>query len=344
MKNHLGMIRWSRSIAAVVLAAALAPVAAGSQSQSLVEQARKEGEVVFYSTMSVSVFEIFQRAAREKYPFINFHHIYLASSRQAARVMLEARSGKVQADVVGNSLEGMTYYRDQKIIGRYESPEAKALIEGSVDPERFWFGITTDFLVTAYNTRLITRAKGPKSYDEYLNPEFKGQMANNSSVPYPLTGMMSLRGAEQARAYVKRLEQQNVRPVEGYTHISNLLAAGEYPMAIFMQVSKIEELKKKGAPVDWLPGAPTFATLSTIGLVQNSPHPAAGRLLIDFFLSAEGQQALARAGKIPLRKNVKTPAKAIDDLIAGGNLHVVKLIGDYSEAMKAYQQLMGLKS
>lgn len=341
-------MRWRKSIsiagAALLAAAALRPLPAGAQSAALVEQARREGEVVFYSTMSVSVFEIFQRAAKEKYPFLNFQHIYLASSRQAARVMLEHRSGKVQADVLGNSLEGMIYYRDQKILGRYDSPEVKAMLENTSDPEHFWFGITTDFLVTAYNTRLVPRAKAPKNYDEYLSPEFKGQMANNTGVPYPLTGMMSLRGGEQARAYVKKLEQQNIRPVEGYTHLSNLLAAGEYPMAIFMQVTKIEELKKKGAPADWLPAAPTFATLSTIGIVQNSPHPVAARLLVDFFLSPEGQQALVRAGKIPLRKNIKTPAKAIDELLAGGNLHVVKPVGDYSDAMKVYQQLMGLKS
>ncbi len=338
-------MRWGKSIipGLVLVAAALAPAVIRAQSRSLVEQARKEGEVVFYSTMSVPVFEILHKAAKEKYPFINFRHVYLASSRQAARVMLEHRSGKIQADVLGNSLEGMTFYRNQKILDRYDSPEIKALIEGSADPERFWFGITTDFLVTGYNTRLIARAKAPKSYDDYLNPEFKGQLANNSSVPYPYTGMVSLRGAEQARAYLNRLQQQDIREVEGFSHTSNLLAAGEYPITIFMQVSKIEELKKKGAPVDWLPGAPTFATLSTIGIVQNSPHPAAARLLVDFFLSAEGQQALVRGGKIPLRKNVKTPAKAIDDLIAGGNLHVVKLIGDFSEAVRTYQQLMGIK-
>jgi ABC-type Fe3+ transport system substrate-binding protein len=110
-----------------------------------------------------------------------------------------------------------------------------------------------------------------------------------------------------------------------------------------MQVSKVEELKKKGAPVDFLPGGPTFATLSTIGVVQNAPHPAAAKLFVDFILSPEGQQALVRGGKIPLRKNVKSPAKAIDDLIAGGNLHVVKLLGNYSEAMKTYQTLMGIK-
>jgi iron(III) transport system substrate-binding protein len=169
-------------------------------------------------------------------------------------------------------------------------------------------------------------------------------MAMNIGVPYALTGMTSLRGQEQAKAYVKKLEQQNLRPVEGFTHIANLLAAGEYPLAIFMQASKIEDMKKKGAPVEWLPAAPTFATLSAVAMVQNPAHPAAARLLIDFFLSAEGQQALVQAGKIPLRKGVRTPAKNIDELLAAGDLHVIRPQGEYSDSMKLYRQLLGMKS
>ncbi len=334
-----------RSSVVFLLAAVLFfPRAAFAQTASLVEQARKEGEVVLYSTMPVTVFDVFQKAAKEKYPFLNIQHVYLSSSRQVSRVMLEHRAGKVQADVLGNSLDGVFYYKEQKVLGKYESPEAKAMIEGAVDPDRLWFGMTTDFLITAFNTRMLPRAKAPKNYDDYLNPEFKGQMAINSGVPYALIGMAGLRGDEPGRAYVKRLEQQNLRPVEGFTHMTNLLAAGEYPLAIFMQASKIEDMKKKGGPVEWLPAAPTFATLSAVALVQNASHPAAARLLIDFFLSPEGQQALVKAGKIPLRKGVKTPAKNIDELLASGNIHVIKPQGEYSDSMKLYRQLLGMKS
>jgi iron(III) transport system substrate-binding protein len=337
-------VRYLRLVVAAVFLAFSLAMAARAQSPSAIDQARKEGAVVFYSTMSVTVFETFQKAFKEKYPFINLQHIYLSSSRQVARVMLEHRGGKIQADVLGNSPDGLSYYKEQKVLGSHDSPEAKALIEGSVDADRQWFGITTDFLITAFNTRALARAKAPKNYDEYLNPEFKGQMAINSSVAYALTGMASLRGAEQARIYAKKLGQQDPRPVEGFTHMTNLLAAGEYPLAIFTQVSKIEELKKKGAPVDWLPASPTFAVLAGVALTQNPPHPAAARLLVDFFLSTDGQQALVRGGKIPLRKGIKAPTKNIDELLAGGNLHVIRPSGDYSEAMKLYLQLMGIKS
>jgi ABC-type Fe3+ transport system substrate-binding protein len=124
--------------------------------------------------------------------------------------------------------------------------------------------------VTGFNPRLISRAAAPKSYDEYLGPQFKGQLAVNRGVPYPLTGMISLHGA-----YFKKLSQQELRLVEGYTHTINLMAAGEYPMTSFMQVSKLDAMKRKSAPVDWLASSQTLATISTVAMVKNPLHPAA---------------------------------------------------------------------
>jgi iron(III) transport system substrate-binding protein len=178
---------------------------------------------------------------------------------------------------------------------------------------------------------------------EIEHRKFKGRMATNSGSPYPLSGMISLRGEEQGVAYMRKLGQQDVRPVEGYTHVTNLLAAGEFPLAIFMQVSKIDAMKRKGAPVDWRPGSPTFATLSTIALAQNPPHPAAARLLMDFYLSPEGQQALSKAGKIPLRKGVKSPSEEIDSLLKSDNLHVVQAKGDASKIQRLYAELLGVR-
>ena len=329
-----------KCIAAILLAAVLLPVFAFAQSPALLEQAKKEGEVVIYTTTTVRDFEFVVKAAKEKYPFLRVQHVYLSSARQAARVMQEHRAGKLQADVLGNSLEALLYFKEQKVVGKIESSEAKNLLGVAVDPEGYWLGTTTDLLVTAFNTKEMSRQKAPRSYDEYLQPGFKGLMAINSGVPYALTGMMGLRGEEQGIAYIKRLSQQNVRPVEGFTHMINLLAAGEYPLAIFTQVSKAEAMRERGAPVDWLSGSPTFATLSAIAVAGTPPHPAAARLLIDFYLSEEGQKALVAAGKIPLRRGIKSPAKGIDDLLESGKLHVIKPEGDYQRYMKFYNEFV----
>src|SRR5438876_9417829 len=58
-----------------------------AQSPEILSRAKKEGEVILYTTMSVRDFEFFNKAAKEKYPFLNIRHVYLSSGRQAARVM-----------------------------------------------------------------------------------------------------------------------------------------------------------------------------------------------------------------------------------------------------------------
>jgi len=319
----------------------LLPALSFAQSPELLNQARKEGEVILYTTMTVGDFEHFNKAAKEKYPFLSIRHVYLSSARQTARVMQEFRAGRVQADVLGNSPEPLLYLKQQGVLAPYKSPETVNLLKGAWDPEGYWSGMTTDLLVTGLNPRLISRSAAPKSYDEYLRPQFKGQLAVNRGVPYPLTGMVSLRGEEQGLAYFKKLSQQELRPVEGYTHTVNLMAAGEYPLIAFMQVSKLDAMKRKDAPVDWLPSAPTLATISTVAMIKNPLHPAAAQLLIDFYLSAEGQRGLAATGKIPLRRGVKSQSRDIDQLMESGNLHVILPEGGYDRYMKIYNEYLG---
>lgn len=321
----------------------LFPVVVAAQTAELLSQAKKEGEVILYTTMTVRDFEFFNKAAKEKYPFLNIRHVYLASGRQVTRVMQEHRAGRVQADVLGNNLEPLLYYKSQGVTGPYRSPEAKNLLPSAADPEGYWSGITTDLLLTGFNHRMISRAAVPKNYDDYLRPQYKGQMSINRSNPYPLTGMVALKGDEQGLAYFKRLTQQDLRLVEGYVHTVNLLAAGEYSLTIFMQVSKLDLMKRKEAPVDWLPSSPTLATISTVAMVKNPLHPAAAQLLIDFYLSAEGQRALAAAGKIPLRRGIPSESRDIDQLMASGQIHVLRPEGGYDRYMKIYNDTLAAR-
>ena len=92
----------------------LIPATAWPQSAELINQAKKEGEVILYTTMTVPDFEVFNKAAKEKYPFLNIRHVYLSSARQTARVMQEFRAGRVQADVLGNYLSNYNAAMQQK--------------------------------------------------------------------------------------------------------------------------------------------------------------------------------------------------------------------------------------
>ena len=315
------------------------PTIAWGQSAELLNQVKKEGgEVILYTTMTVGDFQLFNKAAKEKYPFLNIRHVYLSSARQTARVMQEHRAGRVQADVLGNSPETLVYLKQQGVLGQYRSPETRNLLQGTWDPDGFWSGITTDLLVSGFNPKMISKAAAPRNYDDYLKPQFKSQLAVNRGVPYPLTGMVSLRGEEQGVAYFKKFSQQDLRLVEGYTDTINLMAAGEYPMVTFTQVSKLDAMKRRGAPVDWLPSPQTLATISTVAMVKNPLHPAAAQLLIDFYLSGEGQSGLAATGKIPLRRGAKSQSKEIDQLMENGNFHVIMPEGGYDRYMKIFNE------
>lgn len=152
-----------------------------------------------------------------------------------------------------------------------------------------------------------------------------------------------MRGEEQGLAYFKKLSQHDLRLVEGYSHNVNLMAAGEYPLTIFMQISKFNAMKRKEAPVNWLPSTQTLATISTGAMVKNPFHPVAAQLLIIFYLSAEGQRALASTGKIPLRKDVKSESNEIEQLMESGSLHVVRPEGGYERYMKIYSDFLGIR-
>jgi iron(III) transport system substrate-binding protein len=324
----------------VTLAAVLFSSAATNGQSSHVEPARKEGEVVLYSTITIGAFNELSKAVKEKYPFLNVRHIRLGPAQQLARITQEQRAGHFLADVVYNNLLHLIYMKDNGILGKYESPESKYLMKEGLDSDGFWVGGDIDVLVTGFNARMISRNDVPTTYDGFLDARLKGQMAINSNNPYALVGMVSLRGEEQGIAYTRKLAQQMLRPVQGFTHMANLLAAGEYPIALMSQVTKIEELKEKGAPVDWRSNTPNFSTVGAYALSRTPPHPAAARLLIDFVLSEQGQRVLGRTGKLPMRRGVPTQSKSIDKLLESGNLHPIKTARGLEKYAKIYRELI----
>jgi iron(III) transport system substrate-binding protein len=302
------------------------------------EQANKEGEVVLYTTMVVSDFRVFQKALSKKYPFLKVNHVRLGASALASRAVAEFRAGKHLTDVYGVSPDSLNSLRDIGLLAAYFSPEAKFLYQGFTDPKGFWTGINTDLLVTGVNTTQLSVKRAPRSYSDYLKPEFKGKMAFHIGAANPLIGMSELLGDEKALAYMSSFAKQDLIQQNGYTKISQLLAAGEFPIVAFMQVTKLEKIRTQGGPVDWLPLDPPLATVSSVGVAKNAPHPAAARLLVDFYLSEEGQKALREIDKIPLRKGVAADSKRIADLLEQSP-HVIRYEGDAGKYIRYFNEI-----
>lgn len=312
--------------------------AAGVAKGADVELAKKEGEVVLYTTMVVSDFQVFQKAIGKKYPFLKVHHVRLGAAALAARAIAEFRAGKHLTDVFGVTPDSMNYLRDIGVLASYISPEVKFQHQGYMDPKGFWTGINTDILVTGVNTAQMPLAKAPRGYNDYLKPEYKGKLAFHIGTNNPLIGMTELRGEEKALAYMRAFAKQGLIAHNGYTKISQLLAAGEFPLVAFMQVTKLEKIRERGGPVDWIPLDPSFATVSSVAIAKNAPHPNAARLLLDFYLSEEGQRSLRDIDKIPLRKGVDADSKRVAELVEK-TPHVIKYEGDPGKQIKLFNEL-----
>jgi iron(III) transport system substrate-binding protein len=105
-----------------------------------------------------------------------------------------------------------------------------------------------------------------------------------------------------------------------------------------MQVTKLEKIRERNGPVDWIALDPSFATVSAIAVSKHAPHSNAARLLVDFYLSEEGQKSLREIDKIPLRRGVDADSKRVAELIEQ-TPHVIKYEGDAGKYIKQFNEI-----
>jgi len=105
-----------------------------------VDLARKEGEVILYTTMVVSDFQVFHKALVKKYPYLKVNHVRLGAATLVSRAVAEFRAGKHLADVYGVSPDSMNYLRDIGVLANYTSPEANSFTKASWTPRAFGRG------------------------------------------------------------------------------------------------------------------------------------------------------------------------------------------------------------
>jgi ABC-type Fe3+ transport system substrate-binding protein len=113
-------------------------------------------------------------------------------------------------------------------------------------------------------------------------------------------------GEEKARAYLAKLAKQNITPLNvSGRQVLDLVIAGEYPIALQIFNNHAFISVSKGAPVDWIKMQPPLITYSAMSVPKGAPTPNAGKLLIDYIVSLEGQQVFADAGELPVHPGVK---------------------------------------
>jgi len=113
-------------------------------------------------------------------------------------------------------------------------------------------------------------------------------------------------GEARANDFMRKLAAQQPSLRKGHVLLAQLVASGEIPVALTMYQANVLSLKKKGAPIDFVPVQPVVARPQGIGIAKDAPHPAAALLFVDYVLSPEGQKLYESMGRVPASMKVRS--------------------------------------
>jgi len=305
----------------------------------VVDGARKEGEIVWYTTMSVDQNKEFMDRFQKKYPFLRPSVFRAGGGALLNRITSEAKAGRYLFDVVHGTGEIFLPLMDQGLIASYLSPERKMIAEDLRDAKGYWTSVYVNSIVLGYNKNIVKRDELPRTYEDLLHPRWKGRkISMDDSYSTFLQGLISSWGKDKALVYLRRLAEQDPVIMRGSTVRVQLAAAGEFPLVI-AYANIIQNIAEKGAPVNWTPLEPAVISVNTVMLGAKAAHPNAGKLLVDFTLSKEGQEKLWDFQRIPSRIDVEPkPAR----LLRGYKRYVVhpEEYKGHDEVVKHYAQIL----
>jgi iron(III) transport system substrate-binding protein len=299
----------------------------------LIEGAKKEGEVVVYGTMSLEAVTALNGRFKEKYPFLDVKLNRLGSGKFAPRVIAEARGKQFLADILQTNSLTLHYVKKEGLLTNYLSPEDRFYAK-QFKEQGYWTTTNMNVHVLAYNTKLLPRDKAPKTYDDLLLPQWKGKMLSETSEQWGAL-MFQIMGKEKAMRFMRELAKQNISlRREASALRAQLIAAGEALVDFDSTLGPVEDLKRRGAPIDWIALSPAPVVTSAHAIALRPPHPNAARLYLDYLLSREGQKAVLDTRRNVARSDLLSEQEAIK------NLDLVPLDPNFGANAEYYARLL----
>jgi len=286
--------------------AKIAQLQGADRQQRLIEGAKKEGELTFYTSAPVDDVAVITGAFEKKYG-LKVRVWRAGSEKVLQRAVTEARSGRVDVDIIDTNGPEMEALHREKLLQEVKSPYLADLIPQAILPHREWVGTRLNIFTAAYNTKLVKKEDLPKSYEDLLNPKWKGRIGIEAEDFDWFSGVIGELGEAKGLKLFRDIVATNGISVrKGHTLLTNLVVSGEVALALTVYNYKAEQLKNKGAPIDWFAFPPAIARPNGVGMLRRAPHPHAAVLYFDFMLS-DAQDLLLKRDFIPTSRKVKTP-------------------------------------
>lgn len=304
------MLRASAALATVwALPAKAAAPAPTAISTGLIEAARKEGRLAFYSAFDLSLSEKLAKAFEASYPGIAVRVERSGAERIFQRIGQEHASGIRAVDVAcsTDAAHFVAWRRNGWLAPYLPQDVAEHFAPGSADADGMYVTACASLSVIGYNTNLVKREDAPKSFADLLDPKWRGKMVK-AHPGYSGTILTATYAMVQALgwSYFEKLAQQKIMQVQSASDPPKKLSLGERALEVDGADAILLQLKEQGQPVE-----PIFASegspliTSPGGLFASAPNPNAARLFQNFLCSAEGQRVFVENNRHSFHAQVK---------------------------------------
>src|SRR3954454_20773634 len=296
------LLQSTTALAASVYATRVVSAAPAAEpvTDALIEAAKKEGKVVWYTSVDLPLAEKVARAFEGKYPGIAVRVERSGAERVFQRIGQEYSSNIRAVDVVNSSdAAHLIVWKREGILQPYVPEDVAKLYptehkdaDGQFASFRVWLS------VIGYNTTLVKAEDAPKSFADLLDPKWAGKIVK-AHPGYSGTIMTATYQMQRDLGweFFEKLARQNVMQVQSSADPPKRLARGGRAVMADGNEYNIFEIGEKGGPV-----APVYATegspliVGPTGMFKAAPNPNAAKLFCNFSFSPECQQLIIDVG------------------------------------------------
>ncbi|HZL38966.1 MAG TPA: extracellular solute-binding protein [Pseudolabrys sp.] len=261
---------------------------------ALIEAAKKEGKVTWYTSIDLKLSEQIGKAFEAKYPGVTCKVERSGAERLLQRISQEYSANVHAVDVVNSSDAALlVYWKEQGMLEPYVPEDvAKFYPAEHKDVDGMFASFRVYLCIIAYNTTLVKKEDAPKSFADLLLPQWKGKIVK-AHPGYSGTIMTATyqTSRDLGWGYFEKLAQQNVLQVQSAADPPKKIALGERAVMADGVEYLIFAEKESGQPVE-----PVYATEGTPlivgpnGMFKAAPNPNAAKLFQSFCFTPECQQ------------------------------------------------------
>jgi len=310
------------------------------RTERLVAAAKKEGELMLYSSLTqddqLKLVADFKRRYAVTAKFWRGSQAHILQ-----RVLSETRGGRFEFDVLETNAPQIEALAREQLLQKMNSPYVEQeLLPEVMPPHGEWAPDRLNLLVYAYNTQLVKPADVPKSWQALLDPKWKRRIGVESTNVEWFAALVKSLGENAGLELFRRMADNGLAVRTGHNHSAVLVAAGEIPLMLGIYSHDADRMKAKSAPVDWFILPPAVVLPSAVAVSRRAPHPNAAALFYDYMLT-DGQRFYMDVHRVPANKNYDTPVRRlVRERQAVQIVNARETIDDYEKWLDLYKRII----